>query len=584
MKEKIIAGIFVAESVAMIISGCGKSPTDSAQERSEIGLRTAAPSDTVTIRPNRIGVIKESFRLESESGDSTLVFGTFDDPKYVTIHFKLTPWSDINTLDSLEVSLYGFQRPSVRGVEGYAGLLKEDGIVNISFLFHKFKNDPWSNDISVKFPLVTHPNTTAGTWNVNLDIWVYTVGTYPYSWGGQSEKTAAAFTIPDFEGAFAPQPVPTDESPAIVTNVAGGKVLAVGIPEDPKYAIVRFKHPNGENGWSYLPGVSGRTENLDAASRRAFAAVEDSLCISVNVNNLVFVSDHIVCVERHEWEDGIVAVPLVNTYPTGKMRDGREGWVELFKPGSKARWRSPRFADETTVYSPLPTRLVLHPVAIDHFTKENETRWLEAAVVETIETLRGAASHMPIAVHDFVVGPAIEIKNERVGDDIHQWAKETGYENGLFHTAASPLDLHVVVIRSEVSRGYPIGGVAGTGSRVPTMIYGGGEGSFELNGILWHELGHALGMGHTPCGPVTGIEGRYPHADGFINMDAYEVAADRTLTVKPREEYHDIMSYCSPTWISAYTYRKIAEYHLGIEPTGLPVRVVVPDPATSSPY
>ena len=204
---------------------------------------------------------------------------------------------------------------------------------------------------------------------------------------------------------------------------------------------------------------------------------------------------------------------------------------------------------------------------------------MEDTVIETKETLREAASHMPITVYDFVVGSAIEIKDRRLGDDIHGWALSTGHENGLFYDVASPLDLHVAVIRNEVSREYPTGGAGGTASGVAaTMIYYG-EQSFELDGVLWHEIGHVLGMGHTPCGTVTGVEGRYPHADGLINMDGYEVAADRTVTVKPREDYHDIMSYCSPKWISAYSYRKMAESRLGIEPTSLPVRRVVPDPA-----
>jgi hypothetical protein len=70
-----------------------------------------------------------------------------------------------------------------------------------------------------------------------------------------------------------------------------------------------------------------------------------------------------------------------------------------------------------------------------------------------------------------------------------------------------------------------------------------------------HELGHAHGRQHAPCGGPAGIDPGFPNKDASIdtygiNLSTGAFATDATHT--------DIMAYCEPNWITAYTYDALA--------------------------
>jgi len=70
-----------------------------------------------------------------------------------------------------------------------------------------------------------------------------------------------------------------------------------------------------------------------------------------------------------------------------------------------------------------------------------------------------------------------------------------------------------------------------------------------------HELGHALGRPHAPCGGPDGVDPNYPHANGVIGVWGYEPPQRRLHPPATR----DFMGYCSPMWISDYTYSALYE-------------------------
>lgn len=68
-----------------------------------------------------------------------------------------------------------------------------------------------------------------------------------------------------------------------------------------------------------------------------------------------------------------------------------------------------------------------------------------------------------------------------------------------------------------------------------------------------HELGHALGLPHAPCG-VDG--GPYPYAGASIGSWGYNML---TSNLRDPARYVDMMSYCDPAFISDYNYQKLYE-------------------------
>ncbi|HEX2092468.1 MAG TPA: hypothetical protein VHG28_08700, partial [Longimicrobiaceae bacterium] len=85
-------------------------------------------------------------------------------------------------------------------------------------------------------------------------------------------------------------------------------------------------------------------------------------------------------------------------------------------------------------------------------------------------------------------------------------------------------------------------------------------------GTLAHELGHNFGRLHAPCGNPGDADRAFPYANGGIGVFGYDVPAG-VLKDPAREK--DLMSYCSPEWISDYTYRAVLQFRLEAEPTVL---------------
>jgi len=73
---------------------------------------------------------------------------------------------------------------------------------------------------------------------------------------------------------------------------------------------------------------------------------------------------------------------------------------------------------------------------------------------------------------------------------------------------------------------------------------------------LAHELGHALGRQHAPCDVSTQDVGPFPYPGGKIGVWGFD--SQHHLLLDPLL-YGDVMGYCSPDWISDFTYQAIFE-------------------------
>jgi hypothetical protein len=66
-----------------------------------------------------------------------------------------------------------------------------------------------------------------------------------------------------------------------------------------------------------------------------------------------------------------------------------------------------------------------------------------------------------------------------------------------------------------------------------------------------HELGHAHGRSHSPCGGASNTDPQFPYAGGTIGSWGYDL---RTKALVSPSTGKDMMGYCTPEWISDYTY------------------------------
>jgi hypothetical protein len=99
-------------------------------------------------------------------------------------------------------------------------------------------------------------------------------------------------------------------------------------------------------------------------------------------------------------------------------------------------------------------------------------------------------------------------------------------------------------------------GIAGVGYVQGKSAIGWDKLPTSAPDVAAHEWGHNWGRNHSPCGNPSGVDPNYPQADGSTGAYGLDVA---TLALKP-PTYADVMAYCSPEWISGYTYGGVLSY------------------------
>lgn len=88
-------------------------------------------------------------------------------------------------------------------------------------------------------------------------------------------------------------------------------------------------------------------------------------------------------------------------------------------------------------------------------------------------------------------------------------------------------------------------------------VFQDGSGAKDAWDTLAHELGHALGREHADCGDPDGPDPSYPYENGGMGTTyGYDFGVSKLIKPRP---YRDVMSYCTPVWISDYTYRAVFE-------------------------
>ncbi len=91
---------------------------------------------------------------------------------------------------------------------------------------------------------------------------------------------------------------------------------------------------------------------------------------------------------------------------------------------------------------------------------------------------------------------------------------------------------------------------AGPDDPLGKVASGVGFGDRSGDRTFAHEMGHSHGRPHAPCGGAAGVDSQFPYEGGTLGVWGYDVR--RRAYVRPSS--FDFMGYCTPDWVSDYTY------------------------------
>ncbi len=117
----------------------------------------------------------------------------------------------------------------------------------------------------------------------------------------------------------------------------------------------------------------------------------------------------------------------------------------------------------------------------------------------------------------------------------------------------------------EFCRGGCTTGLSPTGAAYSVGVgFGGSREQGERTAeTAAHEIGHAHGLNHAPCGGAGGPDPGYPtgaeHAQARIGVWGYDQIANKLVDPGGSQPPKDLMSYCNPSWISDYHHQKLFE-------------------------
>ena len=99
-----------------------------------------------------------------------------------------------------------------------------------------------------------------------------------------------------------------------------------------------------------------------------------------------------------------------------------------------------------------------------------------------------------------------------------------------------------------------VGGVA--------YVPGTSSASVTNASVIAHELGHNLSLWHAPCGGPSKVDPYYPYRGGSIGVWGYDHRGDSLID---KDEAKDLMTYCTPEWVSDYHFEKAFEHRTAQE-------------------
>jgi hypothetical protein len=272
-------------------------------------------------------------------------------------------------------------------------------------------------------------------------------------------------------------------------------------------------------------------DQLRADARVAVELVEPA-CVNVARTRLPQTGE----IALHPQATGTLRVRLVplryDADGSGRLPDTSPAAVAAYQQALLAMY--PVASVELTVREPVPTSIVVGP----------QEGW--TAALDLVRQTR-QRDHTPGEVYDFgLVVPAPS----------HAAYCGTGCTTGVSFVPAADKAQN----RASIGLGFP--------------------GPLAIE-VLAHELGHAHGRAHAPCGGPRDPDAGFPYPEALIGAWGYDARAISPL-LSPTST-RDIMGYCGPRWVSDYTYQALTTRSAQINgPSVDPVAAAVAAPAVEA--
>lgn len=207
----------------------------------------------------------------------------------------------------------------------------------------------------------------------------------------------------------------------------------------------------------------------------------------------------------------VVIIPLeYNADGSGRLPDLSQGHLDEIRDLMYATY--PATSITIRVGDPLPWNSTISPLNVFAFSN----------VLSAITDLRDQANEPPNTYYYGMFNPT---------DDFYDYCGDFGCVLGLSNPGVVPENAS---LRSSIGVGF----------------------NEHAASTLVHEIGHAHGRFHAPCGGAAGADPGYPHDDGIIGTWGYDLVHG---VLKDPVVNTDIMGYCSPQWVSNYTFYSLLE-------------------------
>lgn len=267
-----------------------------------------------------------------------------------------------------------------------------------------------------------------------------------------------------------------------------------------------------------------------------------------------------------EPSDGALESTINFDVPAAAMAPGMTYRVDLFQPPAHSSGNNPRASYPESGASPIlaqssgkSLRIELVPIA---YGADSSNRLPDTSEGQLKAYKDAFFKLYPVADVTLIIHAVMPWKSS-VSPSGSGWGELLDQVATLRQNDNAPDDVYYYGIFSPAAGvGQFCGGgcVAGLGMRGgPSDAYAraaiglGFPGDISIETAI-HEIGHNHGRQHSPCGGAQSTDPDYPYNGASIGVWGYDLLAKELLSPA---EMKDVMGYCTPIWISDFTYKAL---------------------------